>query len=178
MVCGCASVHPTAAPSPATDSQKIALRNNAVSLLYDLLGDEKNVSKVLFIKHNNEELGRLIKSVSAASKDAAKQLTELAKTDPTLDLKTMQLPVGEVAARKAIAKTKEHELLSSSGGNFQFQLLLTQTDALSYGWHLADVAAENTVAPAEMRIFKEIGITYKDLYEQTIVLMKSPPLNN
>ena len=34
-------------------------RNNALALLDDLLSDEKNVSKILIIKHNSDELGKL-----------------------------------------------------------------------------------------------------------------------
>ena len=40
-------------PRPAEDKSKIEVRNNAASLLADLLGDEKNVSKILIIKHNS-----------------------------------------------------------------------------------------------------------------------------
>src|ERR1700744_2924986 len=132
IFCGCSSIKNSATTPPRANTQTIALRNNSASLLYDLLGDEKNVSKVLLIKRNSAELGYLIKSISETSKDASKQLEQLAQSDPTLNLQALKLPTGEVAARKAIAKTKEHELLSSSGENFQFQLLLTQADALSY----------------------------------------------
>jgi hypothetical protein len=174
IFCGCATP-PNSAPMVVSnsDAKKIALRNNAVSLLYDLLNDEKNVSKVLIIKRNSDELGKLIKAISVSSRDAQKQLDTMAKEDATLNLHAIELPAGERATRDSISKTKEHELLTSSGENFQFDLLLTQTDALSYGWHLAKIAAENSTRPQQIREFNDIHATMRDLYAQVIAMLKA-----
>ncbi len=173
IFCGCSSLQKTTIPPAAADSHKVALRNNAASLLYNLLGDEKNVSKILLIKRDSPELGRLIKAISATSKNVNQQLEQLAKMDPTLDLQALKLPPGETATREAIAKTKEYELLLSSGETFQFDLLMTQADALSYGWHLAGIAAENSSSREGARVFNEIRASYKDLYTQVIALLKT-----
>jgi hypothetical protein len=174
IFCGCAS-YKNSAPAAVSkpDAKKIELRNNSVSLLYDLLNDEKNVSKVLIIKRNSDELGKLIKAISVSSRDAQKQLDTMAKEDATLNLHAIELPAGERATRDSISKTKEHELLTSSGENFQFDLLLTQADALSYGWHLAKIAAENSTRPQQVREFNDIHATMRDLYEQVVALIKS-----
>jgi hypothetical protein len=170
---GCADFHKSQTSLiPSTDVERIALRNNSASLLYDLLGDEKNVSKILIIKRNSPELKQLIKAISDASRNAAMQLEQMAKVDPTLNLQALKLPAGEKATRAAIAKTKEHELLLSSGENFQFELLLTQADALSYGWHLAAIAADNSGQPAAAT-FKEVSANYKNLYGQVSMMLKS-----
>lgn len=63
LYAGCASTHKpstalTVRQKPAS-LEKLEARNNAASMLYDLLGDEKNVSKILIIKRNGKELGRL-----------------------------------------------------------------------------------------------------------------------
>ena len=79
----------------------------------------------------------------AAAAAQGKLLDQLTNADPGLNLHAMNLPPGEQAARYAEAKSKEHELLLSSGPHFEFNLLLTQAEALNYGWHLAKVAAEN-----------------------------------
>jgi hypothetical protein len=177
MLCGCAQYHATTTPDPVamkpSEARKLETRNNAVSLLYDLFQDEKNVNKVLLIKRNSEELGDLIDAVAHTSGDSAKRLEVLAKADPMLKLHALELPAGEKATRDSIAKTKEHELLFSSGGNFQFQLLLTQTDALSYGWHLAKIAAENSSQPEEVRIFTGISKAYEDLYGRVITMLRT-----
>jgi len=155
------------------EAKRLETRNNAVSLLYDLFQDEKNVKMVLIIKRNSAELGKLIDAVSQTSNDAAKRLEALAKDDPAVRLHALELPAGEKATRASIAKTKEHELLFSSGNNFEFQLLLTQTDALSYGWHLAKIAAENSTQPEEVRAFTEISGAYENLYEQVVAMLRA-----
>ncbi len=159
----------------ASNARKIELRNNAGSLLADLLDDEKNVSKILIVKRNSAELGLLIKAISKSAGDSAKQLETLAKSDPTLNLKALQLPPGERATRDAIAKTKEHELLFSSGENFEFNLLLTQADALSYASHLAKIAAENSPTPDEARAFHAFNLAFTDLFNQVVARMRSLP---
>lgn len=165
--CGCASeLKPSATSHGSASSTKIEIRNNAVSLLYDLLGDEKDVSKILLIKRNSEELGRLIKLISKTSADAEKELADMARAHPDLPLHALELPPGEKATRNAIAKTKERELLFTSGADFEFNLLLTQADALSYGWHLARIAAENTPRPDEMDKFNRLSQKLKDLDDQ------------
>jgi hypothetical protein len=176
MLCGCATVQdstPAPAAASAAAAHKLEVRNNAVSLLYDLTQDEKNVSKVLIIKRNSKELGELIKAISKMSGDAGKQLEQMAKEDPAVRLHALELPAGEKATRGSIAKTKEHELLFSSGENFQFQLLLTQTDALSYGWHLAGIAAANSESPEEVRAFKDISGAMENLYNQVITMLRA-----
>lgn len=177
IFCGCTHFQKPAPPksAPTPSAEKLQLRNNSVSLLYDLLNDEKNVSKVLIIKSDREELHQLIKTISATAGNGAKRLDELAKGDPSLNLHAIQLPVGEKATRDAIAKTKEHELLFSSGENFEFTLLLTQADALSYGWHLAEIAAENSSRPEQVKEFTLLRGAMEDLYKQVVALMRSPP---
>src|ERR1700680_2002914 len=104
MLCGRGDARKPAAPNPADGAGKIEVRNNAASLLADLLGDEKNVSKILIIKHNSAELGQLIKLISKTAGDGAKELETMAKSDTTLNLHALQLPPGEVATRAAISK--------------------------------------------------------------------------
>lgn len=174
---GCASFKKSGPPPNPTviSPEKLQVRNNAASLLYDLLSDEKNVSKILIIKKNRQELGELIKAISDLARDGAKQLAQLAKNDPTLNLQLLGLPAGEKATRVAIAKTKEHELLFSSGENFEFALLLTQAEALSYGWHLAKIAGENSTSLEQAHQFSSLSVKLEDLYKQVVALMRSPP---
>lgn len=124
LFCGYANAQKP--PSKATpDRSKIAIRNNAASLLVDLLGDEKNVSKILIIKSNSDELGKLMKAISKTAEDGKDQLETLAKDDSTLNLHDLQLPPGEMATRAVISKTYEHDLLLTPGGEkFELTLLL------------------------------------------------------
>jgi hypothetical protein len=177
MSCGCSHLQnvPAQRPPPG-DTDKIQLRNNAAGLLYDLLGDEKNVGKVLIVKNAGKEVTVLIKLISATAAANEKELEQLAGNDPGLNLKAMSLPPGETAARAAIAKSKEYDLLFSSGANFEFNLLMTQAEAQNYGWHMAKVAAENSPRPQEAMTFKVISEAMKHLYEQTVAQMRSLPV--
>jgi len=177
-VCGCASQQTTPAqsqgpgPTPASgDAAKLQLRNNAASLLRDLLDDEKNVGKVFVIKHG-EEVKPLVKLIAAAAEANENELLQLTNADPELNLQALDLPPGEKAARDAEAKSEEHELLFTSGAQFEFNLLLTQEEAQNYGSHLAKVAAENSSQPEEVATFTRISEGMKHLYEQTVREMR------
>jgi hypothetical protein len=175
LFCGRGDASKPAAPNPAEDPGMIEVRNNAASLLADLLGDEKNVSKILIIKHNSAELGRLIKLISKTAGDGAKELETLAKSDPTLNLHALQLPPGEVATRAAISKTKEHELIFSSGQKFELGLLLSQTDALDYGSHLAKIAAENSSSPEQQRKFHSLDVALNARFHEVVAKLRALP---
>jgi hypothetical protein len=173
LLCGCAQPEKRASldgQPPARE--KLETRNNAASLLDDLLNDEKNVSKILIIKRNSEELGQLIKAISKGAAENQKQLERLTTNDPSLNLHTIELPQGEKATRAAVAKTEEHELLFSSGMEFEFNLLLTQAEALSYGSHLAKIAAENSLLPEEVQKFTAMSQLMQTLYDQVIAQMR------
>jgi len=151
------------------------LRNNASSLLAQLLDQEKNVSKILIIKHGSRELSGLIKTISTAAADDAKRLKGLAQDDPTLDLRRQELPAGEKASRDAEGKTVEYELLFSSGADFEFTLLLTQAQALDYGSHLAKVAADNSADPGEADALLTMSRTLNQLLTQVKAMMRTLP---
>lgn len=173
LFCGCVQAgHLEPAKNKLPVDKKLETRNNAASLLYELFGNEKNVSKILIIKSNSESLGRLIKAISEQSADYHKQLERLASNDVDLNLSAIELPPGEKAARAAVAKTKEHELLFSSGKEFEFNLLLTQSEALSYGGHLALIAAENSSQPEEVHMFTTMSQTLNRLHDQVILQMR------
>jgi hypothetical protein len=182
IFCGCSrlsSPAPGTAPSqPAQigeDPQKAELRSNAAGLLYDLLEQEKNVSKVFAVKDASKQVTRLVRLIAATASVEDRELTQLAAVDSSLNIKSMGLPPGETAARKAESKSEEYDLLFSSGINFEFNLLLTQAQAENYGWHLAKVAAENSTQPSEKRTFTDISMQMELLYEDTVKQMRQLP---
>jgi hypothetical protein len=161
----------------STDSPpgtKTAVRNNAASLLYDLLGDEKDVSKLLIIKRERRELHQVIKEVATTATAVRKRIEKLAQEDPSLNLKDIALPPGEKAARAAESKTRAMELLHASGADFEFKLLLTQAEALAYAVHLAKVAAENETDPERAKEFATISSEMNTLHAKVIGLLHSP----
>ena len=106
------------------------------ALLFDLLSDERNVSKLLLVKKERDELDKLINEIADASKAAHKKLEQLGKR-AKFNLEDQQLPALESATRESIAKEKAQHLLKSKGAEFEFYLLSTQHQALTYGMHLA-----------------------------------------
>jgi len=184
LLTGCAAQEKSAAAPPladepasvgSTSAEKVALRNNAASLLYDLLGDEKDVSKVLYVKHGSKSLHALIQTISTTAQASRKQLEEIAQQDPQLNLQVMDLPVGEKAARASEGKSKEHDLLFSSGAEFEYNLLLTQAEALNYGWHLAKVAGANSPDTAEAQTFQTLAQLMENLFHQVARRMQGNP---
>ncbi|MGB6199315.1 MAG: hypothetical protein WA871_14575 [Candidatus Acidiferrales bacterium] len=158
-----------------TDASKIEVRNNAASLLNDLLGDEKNLSKILIIKRHYPRLAVLVKAISKTASDGADEMDAMAKDDKSLNLHALQLPPGEVATRAAIQKTKEHEILFSSGQKFEINLLLSQTDALDYGSHLAKIAAENSTSPEQEKKFHSLDVALNALFVRAVARIRALP---
>lgn len=177
VLCGCQSFKSQSEKAPAANAVEknnvnLPIRNNAVALLDDLLNDEKNVSKILLVKHHSDELGKLIKDISETASNGAKMLEEFSKSAGGLDLKRLDLPPGETATRQAISKTKEHLLLSSKDAEFEFQLLLTQVEALSYGSHLAMVAADSETDPNRTRQFLRLSAQLRELHERVLAMLR------
>jgi hypothetical protein len=166
---------PAPPAKPDGDASKIEVRNNAASLLNDLLGDEKNLSKILIIKRHYPRLAVLVRAISKTSGDGQDELETLAKNDKTLNLQAIQLPPGEIATRAAIQKTKEHELIFSSGQKFEINLLLSQTDALDYGSHLAKIAAENSASPEQQDAFHSLDVALNALFQRAVVRIRALP---
>ena len=181
-LCGCRSPQPTAAmlevAAPATSAKRpvdLVTRNNSVALLDELLNEEKDVSLILIIKVTSPELKQLVKNISQTASKGAKLLASEKKKDPGLELKGNGLPPGEKAARAGLSKTKEHELLSAKGAEFELQLLLTQAEALGYGAQLALDAAVNDPQPVRARQLASLSSQLKLLHEQVIAMLRTRP---
>ena len=126
-----------------------------------------------FIKREHSDVRNLVTKIARASGTGAKLLEEFARHAPAINLDDIGLPPGEVATRKAIAATKKKELLGQSGDTFELSLLLTQTEALSYAWHLAKVTGENEPQPERARALAGVSEDMKNLYQDVFVLLLS-----
>jgi hypothetical protein len=176
VLTGCQS---PATSSPAGSRAVASTRNNGYSLLHQLLADQKNVSLLRFIKSENSDVKKLVQRIATASGTGARLLEEFAKDDPMIWLEDFRLPPAEVATRDAIAATKQHELLSQSGDTFELALLLTQTEALSYAWHLAKVTGENERQPDRARALAGLSQDMENFYHEAFALLltrTNPPL--
>jgi len=159
------------AGSPSGSS--VSTRNNGYSLLHQLLDEQKDVSMLRFIKREHSDVKNLIKKIAANSAAGAKLLEEFARHDPSIKLDDIRLPPREASTRDAIASTKEKEVLSQTGDEFELTLLLTQTEALSYAWHLAKVTGENESQPERARALAGVSEDMQNLYHEVFVLLLS-----
>lgn len=174
LISGCQT--PPQKPSvESSDSQNT--RNNCYSLLAQLLNDEKDVSKLRFIKREDAELKLLIKKISDAARTGAAQIESFAKSDASLKLDETQLPPGEAKTRQDIAAAKQKILLGESGPNFELDLLLTQIEALNYAAHLAKVAGDNDFQPERKRYLMQLSRQMQSLHDETEaqLTLRRPP---
>jgi hypothetical protein len=169
VLTGCQSQRPGFGAASNTEST----RNNCYSLLHQLLDEQKDVSVLRFIKPERSDLKNLVKRIAADSAAGAKLLEDFARRDPSINLEDFRLPPGEESTRDAIASTKEKELLSKTGEEFELALLLTQTEALSYAWHLAKVAGENEPDPDRARALAGLSEDMQNLYNDVFALLLS-----
>ena len=161
---------PKVSPSSRNNASQFT-RNNCYSLLHQLLEDEKDVSMLRFIKAEHADVKNLVKRIATASGTGAKLLEEFAKDDSSIRLDDIRLPPGELATRDAIASSKQKELLGQTGDTFELTLLLTQTEALSYAWHLAKVAGENESQPDRARALAGVSGDMENLYHEVFALL-------
>src|SRR5688572_12596762 len=77
--------------------------HHGYALLFSLMADEKDVSKLLVVKRERAELRELIKQISEATGRAHARLENFAKADRSLNLNAQGLPSAESATRAAIA---------------------------------------------------------------------------
>jgi len=149
--------HPVGASDRAHSVAADQVGEHGYALLFDLLGDEKDVAKLRIIKRERDELKNFIKEVSRVSGEAHKKLQEFGKNDGRLNLKAMGLPSAEVETRKAISQTKEKALLGSTGKEFELELLLDQNEALAYGAHLARVVSGHEDNPIRADFLRQVA---------------------
>ena len=69
---------------------------------------------------------------------------------------------------------QEEGIIESDRRQFcEITLLLTQTEALSYAWHLAKVAGENEPEPGRARALAGLSEDMQNLYQEVFVLLLS-----
>src|SRR5882724_3700109 len=135
---GCSSVPPVV---PIFGSAA-RTRDEGYSLLYTLADKQRNVDKVLIIKHAGAKVSSEIKQIAQVFGQAKERLDGFAKDDGSLNFKMLHLPSMEQKTRAAMESTTTKDLLFSSGKAFELRLLLTQVEALNYGSHLANQLAD------------------------------------
>lgn len=176
IAAGCKTTSSDPAPKePASNDPplpKRTVRSNCYSLLHDLLGKQRNVSKILIIKQERPDLKDLIKRIADTSGRGDDLIKSFAKSDPQISLEMLLLPPGENATREAIENTRTQELLHSSGKDFEANLLFTQTESMSYAWHLCLVTAVYEPNAEWSRQLKALGQDFKLLHHEAVSMIR------
>src|SRR5688572_28565160 len=126
-----ASVANAAPEQQAAADQKQRLLNEGYSLLYDIVSKQGLAEKILLIKFESKEVKAVIMGIADAAERIQKDLDEMAKKDPRVDLKLQPLPLMEVETRKSANFERVKDLLGKSGKEFERLLLLTQSSVLN-----------------------------------------------
>lgn len=144
------------------------------AILYETLGHERKVARLLIIKAEREELETVIQAIAETCGTAYERVEALAKADPNLDLADTGLPIEEVRTREAITATRRKQLLAASGADLELQLLLTQNEALTYLAHLADTLSRSEADPARLAFVRELWKDLTRLQEDVLALVRRP----
>jgi len=177
ILTGCASSPPQTAAraqeksSATSEDQSFGLRNQGFSLLYQLLSDEKNLSKLLLIKKEQADTGELLREISEVAGAAVKQMDAFAKADPHLHLDMAGLPAVEAEARELISKTDAKELITKGGEKFEVRILITQADSLRYGAALATATSNHDSDTARKAFLADTTRRLEELHQKLIDLL-------
>ncbi|MCE9591151.1 MAG: hypothetical protein K8S99_11580 [Planctomycetes bacterium] len=169
MAMGCQTAPQAKATQPAGVDAHAVMLNEGYSLLYELCGKEKDVDKAMWLHKVDPRVEAVVKEIAQASAAAKARFEAFAAADPALRLKMRPLPKLEVSTRDAIEATQTR-LLMTAGDAFELRLLLTQTDSMQYGSHMAKVLAAQD-ANAERKAYLE-GLSKKlDQFRDRVVAL-------
>ena len=166
---GCANrATPTAVP------RALAAGGHGYALLYELLGQERKVAQLLYIKEEHAQLEILVDAIAETCDTAHQRLEEFAAQDPRLDLLDTGLPAAEVRTREMIATARRDRLLTTSGREFERQLLWAQNEALTYASHLADTLSRSEPDPARLAFVRALWKDLTRLHNEVEDLLRRP----
>ncbi len=161
--------------APSGTQEPRASSGHGYPLLYEILGQERQVSKLLFIKFERDELETIIDAIAGASDRAYDRLEALAKAKPgRLDLTDTGLPLEEVLTRQSIAAARSSQLLAASGRELELELLLSQNEALTYIGHLVDTLSRNESDPERLAFLRDLWKEVTLLQEDVLALLRRP----
>lgn len=156
---------PIGLPTDPTASMQI---DYGYSILENLLEDESSVGEILQIKSTSQKTSSLLKTISAAAKEAKANLAPLLAKEPVVSVGETGLPIVEESTRNRITNIQTARLLLA-GSSFEVKVLLTQANAMGYGRSLAASLAEADPSPDRSKFLGQLENTLADLESQVIV---------
>ena len=166
---GCASVREKI---PFVGS-RYRTRNEGYSLLYELITKQRDVDKILILKHTSARTASEIKEIAQLFRNAQVQLDAFARQDSSLDFKAKHLPLVEDKTRDSIQSTSTKNLLFSTGKDFELRLLLTQVQALDYTSHLASALGNQDENKERKSFLSDFSKQCDQHYKNVLQLLSS-----
>jgi hypothetical protein len=166
---GCATVQKVL---PTRAWHQARVRNEGYSLLYQLMSQESDVSKILILKHADPPVADIIKEIASACDQARKELEGFHEKDRHLSFEMANLPEMEQKTRAAIQSTVTKQLLTSSGKRFERRLLFTQAESMNYAAHLAAVLHDQENDPLRKKFLDALAQRCTTFHDQVADLLK------
>jgi len=148
-------------------------RNEGFSLLYDLATKQRNVDKILVLKHVNARTESEIKEIAQLFHQAQEEFDSFARQDSSLNFQATHLPALEEKTRDSIQSTTTKDLLFSTGKDFELRLLLTQVQALNYASHLANVLRDKDYNRTRKSFLSEFSKQCDQHHQKVMQLLSS-----
>jgi hypothetical protein len=169
----CTPNHPAPASSGSSSEDDVSYRarNEGYSILYKLMSDESDVGMLFWLKHADDSVTILVKAVGERCQAAKKQMDQFAASDKHIQLNAADLPEVEQKCRDLEADEKRHELLSSSGKEFELYLIFSQAEAMSYADNLCVAMEKVEDNPIRKKFLVELGKQAGDFHERFMKLL-------
>jgi hypothetical protein len=148
--------------------------NQGYALLYATLSDDSQVDKVLMIKNSSKQIVELIKSIARFTLEAKDQLDAFAKADTNLSFKHDGLPELETKTRNAISSATAKQILFSNGKHFDFNILMTQHQALNYINNLSATLSKQEPDKVRKQYLEKLAEDSMVLHDRVIDQLQTP----
>jgi hypothetical protein len=159
-------------PTPPTGSGGMIHEcNEGYSLLYKLMADESDVGKIFFLKSASDPVKSLVKEIGAAAQEAKKQMDTFPTAANQIEFNVADLPYMEQRGRDLQAKEDEHDLLFSSGKEFELRLVFTQAQAMDYAKQLCNALAEKETDPTRKAFLNSLAKQCNDFHDRLMKLL-------
>lgn len=169
LLVGCQSV-PTADPA----TQKQVTINQGYALLYDTISQETQVDKILILKKPGKDVSDVLTEIAQLAQQTKKQLDTYAKADASLGYDKDGLPPMESASRKAVSSDTTRTILFSGGKAFEFNMLLSQYQAMNYVVYLSESLAKEDPNDTRKTYMTQLAKDARALRDQVIKLLQTP----
>jgi hypothetical protein len=111
-------------------------------LIYKLLSQEAQLSKILIVKDARPKIAEKMKVISDFAEKNYDEMTEIARLSPPVRLNKPTLPDIETRSRLATQSVTTREILAANGPEFETLIVHNQLTALRYLSTLAEAVAD------------------------------------